>query len=70
MLEGGPDDVMEASSLSLGVAAAFCSAVTVLVDVPLASLSGYLVGGVHHGRDGEGQRHLPGHRPYPSGGLS
>lgn len=29
-------------------------------------LSGHLVGGVHHGRDGKGQRHLPGHRPYPS----
>lgn len=28
--------------------------------------SGHLVSGVHHGRDGKGQRHLPGHRSYPS----
>lgn len=28
--------------------------------------SGHLVSGVHHGRDGKGQRHLPGHWPYPS----
>lgn len=31
-----------------------------------SGFSGYMVSGVHHGRNGEGQRHLPGHRPYPS----
>lgn len=28
--------------------------------------SGHLVSGVYHGRDGKGQRDLPGHWPYPS----
>lgn len=31
-----------------------------------SAFSGHMVGGVHHGRDGKGQRHLPGHRSYPS----
>lgn len=31
-----------------------------------SGFSGHMVSGVHHGRNGEGQRHLPGHRPYPS----
>lgn len=27
--------------------------------------SGHLVSGMHHGRDGEGQRYIPGHGSYP-----
>lgn len=76
-LAGSLDDVMSASplqplkmlSLRRAAAATALLAGIALLNISV-SLSGHLVGGVHHGRDGEGQRHLPRHRPYPSGGLS